>query len=71
LQQKKEYDANKVNAIESLKKKKTNHVLQELKKFDQQPKVNEKSKWGWSPLYHLLKWYPLDSSLQWVGQTSV
>jgi hypothetical protein len=61
-----------MNAIESLKKKNTNHVLQELKKFDQQPKVNEeKSKWGWSPLYHLLKWYPLDFNLQWIGQTSV
>jgi hypothetical protein len=61
LQQKKEYDANKVNALESLKKKKTNYALHELKKIDQQLKVNEKrSKWGWLPLYHLLKRFPLD-----------
>jgi hypothetical protein len=44
---------------------KTNYVLQDLKKFDQQLKVNEeRSKWGWSLLYHLLKQYPLDSSPQ-------
>jgi len=52
---------NKVNVAKSLKKKKTYYVLHELKKIDQQLKVNEeRSKWGWSPLYHLLKWYPLD-----------
>jgi hypothetical protein len=47
LQQKKEYDANKVNVAKSLKKKKTYYVLHELKKIDQQLKVNEgRSKWG-------------------------
>jgi hypothetical protein len=65
LQHKKEYDANKVNVIEFLKKKKTYYVLQELKFFDQQLKVNEeRSKWGWSPLYHMLKWNPLEFSPQ-------
>jgi hypothetical protein len=34
-----------------------------LQKFDQYIEVNEeRSKWGWSLLYHLLKRYPLDSS---------
>jgi hypothetical protein len=34
-----------------------------LQKFDQHIKVNEeRSKWGWSPLYHLLKRYHLESS---------
>jgi hypothetical protein len=59
---KKKYDANNVNATKSFKKiKKTKYVLQELKFFVQQLKVNEeKSRWGWSPLHHLLKRYPLD-----------
>jgi hypothetical protein len=65
LQQKKEYDVDKTNATKSLKMKKTNYLLQKLQKFDQHIKINEKrSKWGWSPLYHLLKRYPLDSSPQ-------
>jgi hypothetical protein len=35
-----------------------------LKKIDQHIKINEESsKWGWSPLYRLLKRYPLDSGL--------
>jgi hypothetical protein len=56
LYKKKEDDANKVDAIESLKKKKIDYVLQELKKIVQQLKVNEeRSRWGSSPLYHLLK----------------
>jgi hypothetical protein len=47
LQQKKEYDANKVNASKILKKKKIDYVLHELKKIDQQLKLNEeRSKWG-------------------------
>ncbi len=63
LQHKKEYDANKTNAAKSFKKKKTKYVLHELQKFDQYIEVNEeRSKWGWSLLYHLLKRYPLDSS---------
>jgi hypothetical protein len=60
-----EYDVDKTYAKKSLKMKKTNNVQQKLQKFDQHIKINEeRSKWGWSPLYHLLKQYPLDYSLQ-------
>jgi hypothetical protein len=65
LQQKKEYDVDKTNPTNSLKMKKTNYVLQKLQKINHHIKVNEeKLKWGWSPLYHLLKQYPLNSSPQ-------
>jgi hypothetical protein len=53
-------DANKVKATETLRRKKEKYVQQELQFYDQQVKgIKEKSKWGWSPLYSLLKPYPL------------
>jgi hypothetical protein len=65
LQQKKEYDVDKTKVTKSLKMKKINYAQQKLQKIDQHIEVNEeRSKWGWSPLCHLLKWYPLDFSLQ-------
>jgi hypothetical protein len=55
LQLKKEYDEKKVGVAKTLKKKK-DYVQQELHKFDKHVKATkEKAKWGWSPLYHLLK----------------
>ncbi len=60
----KKNDANKKNVAKSLQFFFVN-VQHELQKIDQHIKVNEeRSKWGWSPLYHLLKQYPLDSGLQ-------
>jgi hypothetical protein len=39
---------------------KCSHVQQELQKFDKHVKaIEERAKWGWSPLYHLLKQLPL------------
>ncbi len=48
-------DANKVRVIESIRRKKEEYVQQELQFYEQQIKgIEEKSKWGWSPLYSLL-----------------
>jgi hypothetical protein len=52
----KEYDEKKVGVAQILKKKKEDYVQQELHKFDKHVKaIKETEKWGWSPLYHLLK----------------
>jgi hypothetical protein len=60
LQLKKEYDEKKVGAAKTLKKKKEDYVQQELHKFNKNVKATEKrAKGGWSPLYHLLKRFPL------------
>jgi hypothetical protein len=62
---KKEYDANRARVVETLKRKKEEYVQQELQIYDQQVKdIEEKSKWGWLPLYSLLKRYPLQIGLQ-------
>jgi len=52
----KEYDEKKVGVAKILKKKKEDYAQQELHKFDKHVKATkERGKWGWSPLYHLLK----------------
>jgi hypothetical protein len=55
----KEYDATRAKVAKTLRKKEK-YVQQELQIYDQQVKgIEEKSKWGWSRLYSLLKPYPL------------
>jgi hypothetical protein len=52
---KKEYDHKNVGVVKTLKKKE-DYVQQELHKFDKHVNaIEERAKWGWSPLYHLLK----------------
>jgi len=62
LRLKKQYEELKEGALETLNKEKEDHVLQELHKCEQHIKsTEERSKWGWSPLYLLLKLHPLPS----------
>ncbi|KAH9556486.1 hypothetical protein CY35_07G030600 [Sphagnum magellanicum] len=69
LRLKKQYKELKEGALETLNKEKEDYVLQELHKYEQHIKATEeRSKWGWSPLYLLLKQHPLPSGPQcpWV-----
>lgn len=69
LRLKKQYEELKEGALETLNKAKEDYVLQELHKCEQHIKATEeRSKWGWSPLYLLLKQHPLPSGPQcpWV-----
>jgi hypothetical protein len=62
LRLKKEYDVKKLEAKKTRKEKKEDYVLQQLHQFDQKIKfVQERTKWGWSSMYSLLKRHPLQS----------
>ncbi len=60
VQLKKEYDEKNLGDAKTLEKKKKDYIQHELHKFDKHVKTTkERAKWGWSPLYHSLKQYPL------------
>ncbi len=47
-------------SCKNFEEKKHDYVQEELHKFDKHVKaIEERAKWGWSPLHHLLKQFPL------------